>query len=104
MTLGAPIPEAEQLEMIDDEKPRVVSSLSILLKDLVNHRVAGYISESAALITTMTGLGLGIPHHIAQLNIRVKAAAFFNIELAASASMVWVGHNWRGSLTQHNIL
>ena len=85
MTLGAPIPEAEQLEMIDDEKPQVVSSLNILgaridadlsLEDLVNHGVARYISESAALITTMTDLGLGIPHQVAQLNIRVKAAAF----------------------------
>ena len=98
MTLGAPIPDAEQLETFDDKKPQVVSSLNILgaridadlsLEDLVNHGVARYISESAALITTMTDLGLGIPHQVAQLNIRVKAAAFFNIELAASATMGW---------------
>ena len=72
--------------MIDDEKPQVVSSLNILgaridadlsLEDLVNHGVARYTSESAALITTMTDLGLGIPHHIAQLKLHNKQLVSF---------------------------
>ena len=113
MALGTQVPSDEELEVVGDAKPEHVSAMSVLgalidadltLNQFVDQAVGRLVSDSCALLATLRDIGLGIPHQVTAIPLRVEPSALFNIELCASADTGWAAVAKKLNATQYAIL
>lgn len=113
MVLGGPCPSEHDLTAVGDEIPEQVTVMPILgalidadltLQEFVDQALGRLVAESLALIASMRDHGLGLPHQVTALALRVEASALYSFELCASASMGWPAVAKRLNATQYLIL
>ena len=103
MAVGAAVPAPSSLAPVGDETPRHSETLSILgmlvdadlaFTPLLEQVSAKLLSETVSLATTLRDLAIGIPHQLAQWDLRVAARGLSGCE-APRQRCLRLGHSGR---------
>ena len=88
------MPPSSALAPVGDEAPQHTQTMAILgtlltFEPLLEPVSAKLLAETAALASTLRDLAIGVPHQLAQWDLRVAARALASIEALASATCGW---------------